>query len=104
LLEVVRGVEEAVFPIVAQPADVGHDGLDVLDLLFDGVGVVEAQVALAAEVGRDAKVYGDGFGVADVQIAVRLRREAGVDAGIPPGLEVFSHGGADKVGGLRGGF
>ncbi len=48
LLEVVGGVEEAVFPVRAQPAHVGDDGVYVFLLFFGGVGVVEAQVELAA--------------------------------------------------------
>ena len=48
LLEVVGGVEQPVFPIEAQPADVVHDRIDVLLLFLGRIGVVEAQVALAA--------------------------------------------------------
>jgi len=45
-------------------------------LLFLGrIGVVEAQIALAAEFLRDAEIEGDGLGVADVEIAVGLRRK-----------------------------
>jgi hypothetical protein len=44
-----RRRKEAVFPVEAQPADVLHDGIDVLGLFFFGIGVVEAQVGLAAE-------------------------------------------------------
>jgi len=47
LLEIVGGVEQAV-PLEAQPAHVIHDGIDVLLFLLGRVGVVEAQVALAA--------------------------------------------------------
>ena len=45
LIEIVGGVEQAVFPIEAQPAHVLHDGVDVLGLFFGRIGVVEAQVA-----------------------------------------------------------
>ena len=75
LLEVVRRVEEPVVPGEAEPADVGLDRLDVLDVLVDRVRVVEAQVAGAAEVLRDAEVEADRLGVADVQVAVGLGRE-----------------------------
>ena len=34
LAEIVGGVEEAVFPVEAQPADVVHDGIDVLGLFL----------------------------------------------------------------------
>ena len=49
LVEIIGGVEEAVFPVEAEPADVVHDGIDVLLLFLVGIGVVEAQVGLAAE-------------------------------------------------------
>ena len=67
-------------PVEAEPADVGLDGVDVLLLFLDRVGVVEAQVAAAAELAGDAEVEADGLGVADVEVAVGLRREAGDDA------------------------
>ena len=41
------------------------------------IGIVEAQMAHAAVVARKAEVQADGLRVADVQIAVRLRRKAG---------------------------
>ena len=59
--------------------DVGHDGIDIFDLFLGRVGVVHPQVADAAEFARDAEVEADRFGMADVEIAVRLRRETGVD-------------------------
>ena len=53
-------------------------------LFLGGVGVVEAQVALAAVLLGEAEVEADRLGVADVQVAVRLRREARVDAAAEP--------------------
>jgi hypothetical protein len=81
LREVVGCVAEAI-PLEAQPADVGHDGIDVLLLLFFRVRVVEAQVGLAAEFVGQTKVDADGLGVADVEVAVGLGRKAGLDDGI----------------------
>ena len=46
-----------------------------------GVGVVKAQVANAAIVARQAKVDADALGMAHVQVAVGLGREAGADLG-----------------------
>ena len=80
LLEIVGGVAEMVAPIEAQPAHVALDGVDVLLLLLRRVGVVEAQVAAAAELLGDAEIEADRLGVADVEVAVRLRRKAGDDA------------------------
>jgi hypothetical protein len=66
-------------PVETEPVHVGLDGVDVLLLLFHRVGVVEAQVAAAAELASDAEVETDGLGMADVQVAVGLRREPGDD-------------------------
>jgi hypothetical protein len=48
---------------------------------FVRVGVVEAHVARAAVVAGEAEVQADRFRVAEVQVAVRFRREAGADPG-----------------------
>ena len=85
-------------PIEAEPADVLLDRLDVLDVLFRGVGVVEAQVAGAAELGGDAEIEADRLGVADVQVAVGLGREArGDTSGVLPRADVLSHDGPDEI-------
>ncbi len=47
---------------------------------------------------RDAEVEADRLGVADVQVAVRLRREAGDDRRRPAGREVGGDDVADEVG------
>src|SRR3546814_11722109 len=60
-------------------------------------GVVEAQVAQAAELGGDAEVQADRLGVADVQVAVGLGREAGADGGMLPVGQVMAEGTADAV-------
>ena len=76
LLEVVARVVEVLAPVVAQPAHGVDDRVDVLLALLDGVGIVEAQVAAAAELLGHAEVDRDRLGVADVQITVRLGRKA----------------------------
>ena len=98
LLEVVRGVIEPVLPVEAQPADVRHDGLDVLHFLFAGVGVVEPEVADPAELLGHAEIEADRLGVADVQVAVGLRGKAGHDPAVVfAGLQVCGHDVANKV-------
>jgi hypothetical protein len=81
LVEVVAGVMQiflaALLPGEAEPLDAVHDGVDVFLVFLFRIGVVEAQVAAALVVARQAEVQADRFGVADVQVAVRLRREAG---------------------------
>ena len=98
--EVVGGVAEPL-PVEAQPADVGHDGIDVLLLFFFRVGVVEAQVGLAAELVGQAEVDADGLGVADVQVAVGLGRKAGLDRGVAVlfGAHILGDDVAEEVGG-----
>ena len=101
-LVVVRRVVLAVVPVEAEPADVLLDGVHVLDVLLDRVGVVEAQVAMAAVLVRHAEIEADGLGVADVQVAVGLGRKAGDDlAAVDAGRHVGGDDLADEVDGGR---
>ena len=98
LPEVVGAVKEPVIPLAAEPANVLDDGIDVFLLLLLRVGVVEAQVELAAELRGDAVVQADALGVADVQVAVRLRREPRRHASAPlAGLKIVRHHLPDEV-------
>ena len=63
----------------AQPVQILNDAVDILLTFAGGVGVVQAQVELAAILVCDGPVDVDGLGAADVQVAVGLRREAGMD-------------------------
>ena len=62
-----------------EPLDVFFDGVDVFIVFFFGVGIVETQVAQAVVNICQTEVQADGFGVADVQVAVGFGREAGLD-------------------------
>jgi len=105
LIKIVRSIKFAVFPVKAQPANILFDGLDVFDILFGRIGVVKAQIALAAEFKCQAKVQAHGFGVSDVQIAIRLRRPARVNPSAKPTRpDVLNDGIAYKVGGSFGIF
>ena len=75
LLEVIGRVIEVLAPVEAEPSDVALDLVDVLLRLLHRVRVVEAEIAVAAELLRDAEVDADRLGVADVQPAVRLGRK-----------------------------
>ena len=100
LFKIIRAVEEAVAPVKAQPVDVVLDCLDVLRVLLGRVGVIHAQIAQTVEFFRGTEVDAQGLAVADVQIAVWLRREAGMDghALILPALsDVFFNEGLDKI-------
>ena len=84
-LEVVAGVVEVALaigkgPVEAQPAHRIDDRVDVLLVFLLGVGVVEAQVAAPAVIGRQLEVQADRLGVPDVQEAVGLGRKARADA------------------------
>ena len=77
-----------VSPVESQPVDVALDRVQEL-LLFPGrIGVVEAQVATAAEFLCDPEIQTDRLGMADMQVAVRLRWESGDHFGHAPGLNV----------------
>ena len=84
-------------PIEAEPAHVALDGVDVFLLLLGRVGVVEAQMTAAAKFLGDAEVEADRLGVADMQIAVRLGREAGDHRLAPPGCEIGANDVADEI-------
>jgi len=64
--------------------DIFFDGVDVFDVLFFGVCIVHAKIAKTVVQLRSAEVNDNGFGVSDVEIAVRLGREARVDGQPPP--------------------
>ena len=66
-------------------------------VFFFGIGVVEAQVALAVVNIGQAEVQADGFGVADVQVAVGFGRETGLDGFVFAAFEVFFDEGADEM-------
>ena len=96
-LEIVRGVIEIGSPVVAEPVHVGLDGIDIFLLFLGRIGVVEAQMALAGEFLRDAEIQGNRLGMADVQVAVRLRRESGHDPAVFLGGEIGLHDVADEI-------
>jgi hypothetical protein len=97
LLEVVRREVEVLAPVEAEPADVRLDGVDVLLLLLQGVGVIEPQVTSAAVLVGNAEVQADRLRVADVEVAVGLGREARDDRVVPPVTQVGGHDLADEV-------
>ncbi len=101
LLEVVAGVQ-GLARVVTQPAQVGQDALDERHLLGVGVGVVESQLADTTELAGQFEIERDRLGMADVEIAIRLGWEAGLD---PPAegalLDVALHQLANEIGTRR---
>src|SRR5205085_714501 len=95
--EVVRGEMLMRAPFEAEPAHRFLDRIDVLLLLLGGIGVVEAQMAAPAVLGGEAEVEADRLRVAEMQVAVRLGREAGDDLLHPARSEVRLDDLADEV-------
>ena len=79
LVKVVAAVEDAAVGVGTQPVQIFDDAVDVLLTLAGRVGVVQTQVELAAVLVCNGPVDVDGLGTADVQVAVGLGREAGMD-------------------------
>ena len=80
--------------------DVLLDGLYELYVFFGGVRVVHPQIAQPCKLLGCAEVDDQGLAVADVQIAVGLRREPGVD-GLPgelaAGGDILFDKGMDEI-------
>ncbi len=95
---VIRCEKEMFAPVETKPANRLLDRCDELHVLGLGVRVVHAQVALAAEFACNPEVQADRLGMANVQIAVWLRREARGDAAtVAPAALVFGHDGAQEI-------
>ena len=87
-----------------EPVHIRLDGLDILDLFLRRIRVIHAQVADAAELAGDAEVQADALGMADVQVAIRLRGKARVNLRIALLRDVLRDNVADEIaGGRRGG-
>ena len=78
LLKVVAGVKKVRAPVETEPLHIRHDALDVFGFLLGGIRVVKAQVAarIRRVFLREAEIQADALRVADVEVAIRLRREA----------------------------
>ena len=78
-VKIIGGEIKPVLPVKTQPAYVVLDGLNILHIFLFRIGVIETQVALAAEFPRQSEVKTNGFGMADMQVTVWFRRETGMD-------------------------
>ena len=76
IARVVEMLSAAGRPVETEPMHGIEDRIDVLLLLLLRIGVIEAHVARAAVVAREAEVQADRLGVAEMQVAVGLGREA----------------------------
>jgi hypothetical protein len=86
--------------LVPHELHVLFDVVNVLLVLFGRVGVIEAEIAFSIVHLGQHEVKPHGFAVADVQVAVGLGREAGVD-GVSELLLMLLHGFFGVVGGLH---
>lgn len=97
LSEIVGGVQLSV-PFETEPADVLLNALHILDVLLDGIGVVETEIAFAAEFFLDAEIDAYRFRVPDVQIPVGLRGEARDDLVVFARPEIVDYDVLDEIG------
>jgi hypothetical protein len=67
-----------------------------------GIGVIETQIAFALVIFCQPEIQTDRLGVANVQISVRFRREAGDDALVLTACKIVIDNRANKIGN-RGG-
>lgn len=78
--------------------DIVADRVDILDILFDGIGIVETEITGSSEFLSNAEVHADGFGMAYVKVAVRFGRETRVEASaVLAGGKVVGHDLFNKV-------
>src|SRR4051812_29965198 len=88
LVEIVGGEILVRLPLEAEPVNGLLDGVDVFLLFLRRIGIVEAKMAAAAVLLRQAEIQADRLGVAEMKIAVRLGRKPGDDLLVPAGGEV----------------
>src|ERR1700735_3743399 len=84
-------------PLEAEPAHVVLDARDKFRVFLAWIGIVQPQVAPAAELGGDAEAQADRLRVANMQVAVRLRRKAGVYRVVFARGEVVAHDLPDEI-------
>ena len=98
LLEVVGRVILVLAPVEPEPADIAHDFVDIFLRLFHRVGVVEAQMAPAAELLSHPEIDADGLRVADMQPPIRFGWKASDDtAAVLPRHTVLRDDLADEI-------
>ncbi len=76
LFKIVRSVVKSVPPIEAEPMNILLNSLNKLGILLCGICIVHTQIAYAAEAFSRAEIYCKRLAVPDMEISVRLRREA----------------------------
>ena len=100
MLKIIGRIAHLAVPLAAEPAHIALDRFDVLLLFLLRIRVVKTQVAGAAIFFRQAEVQKDRLRVADVQIAVWLRRKTGDDLRLAI-FDIFINDRFDKVRGNK---
>ena len=75
-------------PIEAEPAHVPFDGVDIFLLFLGRICVIEAQMAAAPELFCHTEIQADGFGVADMEVAIGFRRKSRHDRVDAAGFQI----------------
>ena len=81
-LEVIAGVVLAPIPFKTKPSNVSTNGVDVLSVFLDRVGVVKTEVDRATVLCSQAKIHANRLGVPNVQVTVGLRWKPRVDTSL----------------------
>ena len=76
-VKIVRSVANLSAPFTTQPMNILLDGVNVLLGFLFRISIIKPQRAFAVKGFRNAEIQANGFGVADVQITVRLGRKTG---------------------------
>ena len=100
LLKIVASVEETVAPIKTKPVDVFLNSVNILGVFLCRVGVIHTEVAKAAKFFGSTEIYAKSLAVTDVEIAVGLRGETGMNSltlKASAGGKVFFYKLKDKV-------
>jgi len=75
LFEVITRIQSSPVTFETQPLQVAFDRNDEISTFLFGVGVVEPQIARAAEITGDAEVQTDRLGVTNMEIPIRFGRK-----------------------------
>jgi len=75
--EIIGGVKQPVFPVEPQPSDIVDDRLNIFHRFSRRIGVVQPKIAGSLIIPGDAEIEAYGFGMTDMNIAVRFRRKTG---------------------------
>ena len=103
-LEIVGGEKDPVFIIRAQPCHILTDGLYEFRILLGGIGIIIAQVELAAVFLGQSVVEQYALGMAYMQIAIGFGRESGMYRGVNAFRQVLINLLLDKVPAFSGLF